>query len=287
MSSGSELAKSSCHFLGIPYSKLDCQAFVEKSLSEVGISKNLAGSNTWFRFLMKEGWTGTPEECRKIFGSIPPGAFLFILSQNGKEPEKYRGDGIGNASHIGIYTGMTGDQMVDIAEASGDTMNPRDCNYGSGAIHSSSSRGKVCTSSFAGKSINGGWNRIGLWKLIQYGEPFDSFLNGQEVETMTATTWARNGTTVNLRKSKNTGSALIDRIPIGQVVEVTDQGDEWCGCTWKGKSGYIMTQYLIFGEVVPGENEAPASVPEGMIMVNQKELEQVYDMIGNLLGRRG
>ena len=72
------------------------------------------------------------------FGSIPKGAFLFILKHDGGETNRGYRDGLGNASHIGLYTGR-----------------------GQGAMHSSSSRGCVCESTFAGKTIrNGGWNTV-------------------------------------------------------------------------------------------------------------------------------
>lgn len=131
--------------IGIPYDVMDCQAFVEECLREIGAYKNLPGSNAWYRAM---NWTGTPEECARAFGRIPDGAFLFILEQNGKEPEKYKADGIGNASHIGICTGKRG----------------------KGAVHSSKSKGMVCESKFAGVAINGGWNRVGLWTdALDYG----------------------------------------------------------------------------------------------------------------------
>ena len=88
---------------------------------------------------------------------IPNGAFLFILEQDGGEPAKYRADGIGNASHMGIKTGI-----------------------GEGAIHSSKSRGCVCTSVFRDKSINGGWNRVGLWDAIDYGGTVNGRLRTEE-----------------------------------------------------------------------------------------------------------
>ena len=127
-------------YLGRSYSEMDCQAFVERCMADCGYRKDLAGSNAWYRECLSSGWAGTPEECLKAFGLIPKGALLFILEQDGKEPAKYRGDGIGNASHIGIKTGR-----------------------GKGAIHSSSSRGCVAESEFHDKTVrNGGWNRVGL-----------------------------------------------------------------------------------------------------------------------------
>ena len=158
-----EVVKASPRYLGTPYNELDCQAYVEAVLKDVGISVNLAGSNAWFREVKAHGWVGTPNECKAKYGSIPPGAFLFVLKQDGKEPAKYQGDGIGNANHIGIYTGLSGEQMC----AMGGVTTAYD--FGNGAINSSKTRGFVCTSKFAGKAINGGWNMVGLWNKIDYG----------------------------------------------------------------------------------------------------------------------
>ena len=155
MIDGEKLGDVGFKYLGTPYSQMDCQAFVEKCLEDCGLYKNLAGSNAWFREVMNHGAVMTPEECVQELGKVPKGAFLFILKQDGGEPAKYKGDGIGNASHIGIVT------------------MPR----GEGAIHSSSSKGCVCESKFKGKTISGGWNRVGLWDKVAYdygagsGEP--------------------------------------------------------------------------------------------------------------------
>lgn len=131
-------------YLGTPYDELDCQALMEAMLQDVGVRKNWAGSNAMFRDM---AWVGTPEECVSRYGGIPVGAWLYILEQDGGEPAKYKADGIGNASHVGVYTGS-----------------------GKGAIHASASRGEVCESAFSGKTIrNGGWNRVGLCKLLDYG----------------------------------------------------------------------------------------------------------------------
>jgi hypothetical protein len=294
MPKGSELARAGCPYLGVKYSEMDCQAFVERCLSDIGLRKDLAGSNAWYRYIMQNGWIGSPEECKALFGTIPEGAFLFIHAFDGGEPAKYQNDGIGNASHIGIYTGLSGQEMVDIAVRSGNTR-AVNYNFGDGAIHSSSSREAVATSKFSGKTINGGWNRVGLWTAISYGEPIDSIIHGGEHspepepggETMIATVYSDNGKPVNFRKKPSTSAALVDQIPVGEQVEVTEKGSEWCSCKWKGKTGYIMTQFLIFGEYVPGEDTDPTPIPEGMMLVNRDELEKVYNMIGNLLGGRG
>lgn len=250
----SDLAEAGYKYLGVPYSQMDCQAFVERCLADLGLHENLPGSNAWYR---RMSWVGSPEACKAAYGFIPPGAFLFILEHNGKEPEKYRKDGIGNASHIGIYTAMK-----------------------KGAIHSSASRGCVAESEFHGKTIpNGGWNRIGLWDRIDYGDQINRILHGSgeedapvEMEDVLVKT---GGGPLNLRKSP--GGALIDRIPDGDLVDVLGYGSEWCRVAWNGLTGYVATQYLVI----------PGSADGDMIQVSRQELQEIYDKIGGLLGLRG
>ena len=226
MIDGGSLGNAGFKYLGVPYSQMDCQAFVERCLRDCGINKDLAGSNAWFREVMNHGWVGTPEECVKMLGKVPDGAFLFILEHDGKEPAKYKPDGLGNASHIGIVT------------------MPR----GEGAIHSSASRGCVCESKFSGKTIkNGGWNRVGLWDEVAYDY---SGADGQDPipapDTMTATVWAENGNPVNFRAKPSKAGALIERIKCGETVEVLEYGSNWSKIKWHGKTGYMMTPFLLF-----------------------------------------
>lgn len=264
MVSADALIRAGCKYLGTPYSTIDCQAFVEKALSDCGNRTNLAGSNAWYRRMT---WTGTPEECRTKFGSIPAGAFLFILKASGNEPERYKGDGIGNASHIGIYTAMSGRQMVAAATAAGNEV-ASSWDFGDGAIHSSSSRAHVATSTFSGHTIPGGWNRVGLWKEIDYGPAVNAILAGSSGtntpgsgadpgkggKTMEAIVSAANGAPVNLRYYASQSAALITRIPVGKTVEVLNKGTEWCLVaytdeTGKTTTGYMMSSFLRFADV--------------------------------------
>ena len=257
MVDSNKLSTAGCKYLGTPYSEMDCQAFVEKCLKDCGKIVNLPGSNAWYREVMYHGWCGTPEECKQKYGSIPKGAFLFILEKNGKEPEKYRKDGIGNASHIGIYTGLTGNEMVKIAtEAGNDIAVAYD--YGNGAIHSSSSRDAVATSKFAGKSISGGWNRIGLWlDEVDYGIEDDSLSPEPSPDPepsqqpTTAVVFAHTGSTVNMRRQASIGAALVERVPVGETVEILEYGAEWCKIKWKWFRGYMKTSFLVFDDDVP------------------------------------
>jgi len=131
---------------GMSLGGMDCQGLAEYLLIQCGVPKaecNLAGSNAHWRNCV---WTGTPEQCKAAFGAVPPGAWVFIVSDSDAgAPEKYRGDGEGDAGHMGVYLG--------------------DC-----ALHASFSRGCVAESKFVGKTIkNGGWNMIGLPPWVDYG----------------------------------------------------------------------------------------------------------------------
>lgn len=103
-----EQAKSSAYD-GIPYSELDCQAFVEKVLGDCGCKKsngaryNWTGSNKMWRVALN--WKGTLAQARAQWGDIPVGAWVFTVKYDGGEKERGYNDNEGNAKHVGIYIG--------------------------------------------------------------------------------------------------------------------------------------------------------------------------------------
>lgn len=220
----SDFAAQGSQYLGTSYAAMDCQAFVEQMLRDVGVNHNWSGSNAMYRDM---AWVGTPEECRDKFGCIPVGAWLYILSDNGREPAKYKGDGLGNASHVGVYT----------AE-------------GKGAIHSSSSRGCVAESAFSGKTIpNGGWNRVGLCKLLDYGGDVTAILNDNSKEmipvAISTATVATSGGTLNLRAAPSRNGKVMAAIPNGSQLEVLEKtSEDWWKVSHGGKEGYVSVTYL-------------------------------------------
>ena len=96
------------------YDELDCQAFVEKVLADLGVRKpdgsvyNWRGSNSMYRNYYS--WRGSKEECISKFGGVPVGAFVYVWDPTGEEKRGYH-DGLGNAKHVGIYCG--GDLVRD------------------------------------------------------------------------------------------------------------------------------------------------------------------------------
>ena len=256
MVNGNKLGNAGFQYLGVPYSQMDCQAFVEQCLRDCGKNINLPGSNAWYREVMKNGAVMTPEECVQQLGKVPDGAFLFILLQDGGEPDKYKPDGIGNASHIGICTGSRG----------------------KGAIHSSASRGCVCESEFHGKTIkNGGWNRVGLWDQVAYDygpapgpspepDPGPSPEPEPPVHEY-ATVWSEDGKPVNTRKGPGVHYPLskAGKLPVGTAVEILAEKDEWNqirveenGVTW---ICWIMDRFLIREEPEPGQKLYTVTIP--------------------------
>ena len=114
---------------GILYRDKDCIGFIEWLAGESGFVFKTAGVNTAVRegvFSYVSPITNRAE--------LPVGCLLFIHDFNGGEPAKYRGDGIGDFWHIGIYVGEKGCEVV----------------------HSSASRGRVAVS-----TLENAWNYYG------------------------------------------------------------------------------------------------------------------------------
>ena len=226
-----QFAQVGYKYLGTPYKQMDCQAFVEKCLADCGLKIDLNGSNAWFR---KMDWVGTPEECKKTFGSIPDGAFLFIWNDKGGEVARGYKDGLGDAEHIGIVTHVK-----------------------QGAIHSSATRECVAESKFADKTIrNGGWNRIGLSHLFDYGSKINAFLSGAKDEVIISMEYAQvvteNGFPVKLRPTKSTSKPWLTQIPNGTQLLITERDGMWAKTTYDGHEGWVMEAFLAFDGAAVG-----------------------------------
>lgn len=224
------------------------------------------------------------------FGSIPIGAALFIHKTDGKEPEKFKGDGIGNLSHIGVYTGRTAVEMMDAQLAKMDPSEAaafkKKVSFGDNAINSSATRGCVATSKFNGKSINGGWNRVGLWNRFYYTDAIERYFNGGGGEpTMgTAATVVlpdgKSGLTVNMRASASKDGELIDRVPVGAAIDVLSQDATWCQIKYNGMTGYMMTEFIR----INGNSDSPGD----SVTLSAEEVAQIdnaLETIGKIIGR--
>lgn len=111
MVTGEQFAKQAIDggYIGIPYSKLDCQGFVERVLADCGIRKpngtvyDWRGSNSMYRNFQQ--WRGSIKEAEAAFGALPIGCLLYTRKTDGGEKDKGYNDGLGNFAHVGIYLG--------------------------------------------------------------------------------------------------------------------------------------------------------------------------------------
>ena len=229
--SAEEFSRAGDQFLGRSYEEMDCQALVERMMAAVGYKRDLGGSNSWYRECIKNGWTGTPEECLREFGSVPKGALLFIREDvSASTPGKFRDDGIGDITHMGVKTGR-----------------------GDGAIHSK----------FRDRTIpNGGWNRVGLLNVFFYGKTVDWVLehggtspchpeqsegsdnNVKERVPMKGTVTAKSGSTVKLRQKPGTDCTIYWNIPVGTEMEIVDQRENWSKCICSGLTGWMKNEFI-------------------------------------------
>ena len=86
-------------YLGIPYSQLDCQGFVEKVLADCGEKHDWLGSNHMWRDALSE------KHPIDSWADVPAGAWLFVVKRDGGEKDRGYNDKEGNATHVGIYLG--------------------------------------------------------------------------------------------------------------------------------------------------------------------------------------
>ena len=76
--------------------------------------------------------------------------------------------------------------------------------------------------------------------------------NGEE-RHMKVTVWSENGKPVNLRKKPDKAAALADRIPAGTEAELLESLPGWSRIRVKGKTGWMMTEFLSADEsAAPG-----------------------------------
>ena len=135
---------------GHTYAEMDCQALVEYCVNACGGKMAYAGSNDMARNV---AYMATLENA-KAEGKLVPGTGLLIHEENENGlPAKYRGDGLGDFSHVGLYVG---ENALTDTDKNGKS---RKCN----TVHASASRGRVC-----GGTTGGGWTHAVLFGEVDY-----------------------------------------------------------------------------------------------------------------------
>jgi len=96
-----------------------------------------------------------------------------------------------------------------------------------------------------------------------------------------ATVWAPDGGKVKMRSEPSKDCGTYWNLSSGVQVDVVEFGNEWTHISTGTRDGYMMTQYLIFGEILTN------CVDNDNITVSRKRLEDIYDELGDILGMRG
>ena len=241
--------------VGYTYDEMDCQAFVEHCVKRAGGSMDYSGSNDMARNAV---WLGTLENA-KAAGKLVPGAGMLIHEDTEANlPAKYRGDGLGDFSHVGLYAG---ENALTDTDKNGQK---RACDV----VHSSASMERV-----AGSTLKNGWTHVMWFSEIDYGADVqpgveigaeisqgtdtetDSVTDGLTAGTPAAsakryaTVTSPDGGPVKLRKSASADEALYWLVNAGARVQVERERDGWALiraiCTdGHTRRAYMMARYL-------------------------------------------
>ena len=231
----------------ILYVELDCHAFVEKCVNDIGGRMSFAGSNDMARNAVS--WLGTLAEARRQ-GKLVVGAGLFIRADDGGEPAKYQADGLGNFSHVGLYVGENA--LTDV-DQNGES---RACD----AVHSSQSMGRV-----AGSTLANGWTHVGLFRAVNYGATASD--GGAQ-----ATVFSDNREPVRVRPTPSTQKPWIALRPVGTKVTVCGWTGDWARVSCDalgGKTGYMQRRFLCETDETTDPTQS-----EGTLLMRVAELEK-------------
>ncbi len=84
------------------------------------------------------------------------------------------------------------------------------------------------------------WNTWGELKNVDYNNLV------VEVKLMSkATVTAESGKSVNMRAAPQAGATLVAQIPVGSIVDCGDTSDGWTAIQYNGKTGYMMSKFLV------------------------------------------
>ena len=256
--------------MGITYQQEMCDAFVRNSFKRAGGDMGrYAGSNDMFRNALSVMY---PLDMAKNI--LVPGALLFIVEPG--HNAKYNDD-LGNASHVGIYTGAPEAEVM----------------------HSSASRGGVYPS-----TLKNAWTHAGLPKAATFGtsKPVetDDGRGGNLEKTLYRIILpeANKGQTVNMRKNPEPDSVIYEKVPDGTQLlageEFTRGGQRWRQVRYNSMTGYIMAQYLVEAgstDEAPYFPIAPDTIqPTGDLEYRVAQLEQWMKIVLDETGigkRRG
>lgn len=101
-----------------------------------------------------------------------------------------------------------------------------------------------CTSS---GNVNGITTDSSIRAWSHFGDLLDVDYDQEEAVQMAqyrAAVTAKSGKTVKMRKRPDPVADVLDKIPLGQTVDVLEHADGWAKIRWGEKTGYMMAEFL-------------------------------------------
>ena len=140
------------------------------------------------------------------------------------------------------------------------------------------------------QSTQAGFTRTDLsrWNAVAYLEDVDyddAEKKKEEHEMRQAIVTAKSGSTVNVRQAPIVTSKLIDRLPIGALVDVEDDLGDWMKIQYRGdRVGYMMANYLEYTSA-PDETAGPDDL--SIISEQLKDLDaKIHEIMATVAGLR-
>lgn len=244
MIAASAIAKAFEEIIGWPYvspgtndqNGIDCSGAFVRAYKKHGLAI-AHGSNTIYRKHCTETGRILGDASRLLVGMA-----VFKQREDGGEPSKYQGDGIGNMYHIGLVTGVNPLRIVHATPpaARADT--------------------KLGNWGYYGRLIHVEFETAGAYETAEEPDEVDAVeeMAGEEDDTGeaqtvrngTAMVWAAGGQPVKLRSTPGTEKPYLAKVPVGTMVTVyatamNSSGQEWSSVSVGGKRGFMMSQFLL------------------------------------------
>jgi len=189
---------------------------------------------------------------------LPEGVILKVKYDDGSWSEVYYAGVTGFVPSSALMkNGVTVDEIKDkpangeqyaVVASKNTSLNMRDAASMTGTIMMEIPRGEtIIVTKEMGDWCAVRYRGMNGYCMAQYLEIGVSGEDDPTAETLTARVTTESGS-LNMRKSDSKSAAIITTIPRNTVITVLSRGENWSQVRYKGKTGYVMNDFLTFGE---------------------------------------
>ncbi len=80
---------------------------------------------------------------------------------------------------------------------------------------------------------------------------------------------------LNMRKTASAKASVLEKIPKDTILAVVPVGNVWCQCTYNGKDGYVMKEYLSFLDLSQFRTIVPNDSGQDVLQLKER-LQELY-----------